>query len=82
MSTPIAVDKEIDARGSHCPGPLMELVRGIKTLADGQTIAVISSDVGSRKDIPLWIEKARHELVAVEDLDANTARFVVRKLAR
>lgn len=75
----ISVDREIDARGSHCPGPLMELVRGMKSLQDGQTLAVISSDAGSKKDIPIWIEKAGHELVAIEDMGENTARFVVRK---
>jgi len=25
--TDITIDKEIDARGSFCPGPLMELIR-------------------------------------------------------
>lgn len=83
MTTPtIPVTREIDARGSHCPGPLMELIRGIKSLADGQAVAVLSSDIGSKKDIPLWVQKAGHELVAVEDVGDGVARFVVRKQAR
>ncbi len=32
--TDIIIDKEIDARGSFCPGPLMELIRGMKVLPD------------------------------------------------
>ena len=32
-------------------------------------IAVYSSDKGSRTDIPMWIEKAGHRLVALEARD-------------
>jgi tRNA 2-thiouridine synthesizing protein A len=74
----LAVDKEIDARGSFCPGPLMELIRGMKTLPLGGMLAVLSSDPGSLKDIPAWIAKAGHELLATEQHDGYT-RFVARK---
>ena len=55
----------IDARGSFCPGPLMELIRGIREGNVGDTLAVISSDNGSKTDIPKWVEKAGHRLVGV-----------------
>jgi tRNA 2-thiouridine synthesizing protein A len=55
----------IDARGSFCPGPLMELIRAIREGQVGDTLAVISSDNGSRTDIPAWVEKAGHRLVGV-----------------
>jgi TusA-related sulfurtransferase len=56
----------LDARGSFCPGPLMELIRAIRESEPGQVIAVYSSDSGSRVDIPKWVEKAGHRLIAVE----------------
>ena len=74
----VAVDKEIDARGSFCPGPLLELIRGVKSVTVGGTVAVLSGDPGSNKDIPLWIQKARHEFVGASVEDGYT-RFVVRK---
>jgi TusA-related sulfurtransferase len=74
----IAVDKEIDARGSFCPGPLMELIRGMKTLPVSGTLAVLSSDPGSLKDIPAWVTKAGHDLLATEPHEGYT-RFVARK---
>ena len=55
----------VDARGSFCPGPLMELIRAIRESDPGQVIAVYSSDSGSRIDIPKWIEKAGHRLLDV-----------------
>jgi tRNA 2-thiouridine synthesizing protein A len=63
------VTRIIDARGSFCPGPLMELIRGIRESQVGDVLAVWSSDKGSRIDIPKWIEKAGHRLITVESLD-------------
>lgn len=59
----------VDARGSFCPGPLMELIRAIRESEPGQVIAVYSSDTGSKTDIPKWVEKAGHRLVGIERRD-------------
>jgi TusA-related sulfurtransferase len=63
------VTRIVDARGSFCPGPLMELIRAIRESQPGQVIAVYSSDSGSRTDIPKWVEKAGHRLVEIERRD-------------
>lgn len=67
--TAIPISRVVDARGSFCPGPLMELIRSIRESQVGDVIAVYSSDKGSRTDIPKWIEKAGHRLVALETRD-------------
>ena len=77
-TTAPAVNRTIDARGSFCPGPLMELIRGIREAQVGDVIAVLSSDKGSKIDIPKWIEKAGHRLIAVESLEGYD-RIVVEK---
>ena len=66
MLTALATTRIVDARGSFCPGPLMELIRAIRESVPGQVIAVYSSDSGSKIDIPKWVEKANHRLVSVE----------------
>ena len=76
--TDINIDKEIDAVGSFCPGPLMELIRGMKALSVGGVLAVLSSDPGSAKDIPAWIQKAKHEFIGAFAEQGYT-RFVARK---
>ena len=68
----------VDARGSWCPGPLMELVRVIKEEPVGTEFELLSSDEGSRKDVPLWLEKAGHQLVEVRP-ESGFDRFIVRK---
>ena len=45
-ATPIT--RVVDARGSFCPGPLMELIRSIRESQVGDVIAVYSSDTGSK----------------------------------
>jgi TusA-related sulfurtransferase len=69
IETQPAITRTIDARGSFCPGPLMELIRGIREAQVGDVLAVLSSDKGSRVDIPKWIEKAGHRLIAVTTRD-------------
>jgi tRNA 2-thiouridine synthesizing protein A len=55
----------VDARGSYCPGPLMELIRAIREEPAGAQIVVYSTDAGSRIDIPKWIDKAGHHLIGI-----------------
>ena len=75
----LTVSKEIDARGSFCPGPLMELIRNVKTANVGDVLAVLSSDPGSITDIPAWANKAKHEFVGIEDAGGTVKRIIVRK---
>ncbi len=63
------ITRMVDARGSFCPGPLMELIRAIRESEVGDVITVLSSDKGSKTDIPMWVEKAGHRLVSLEPRD-------------
>ena len=72
-------DKTIDARGSFCPGPMMELIRAIKAANVGDSVAVLSTDSGSKRDIPLWAQKARQEFVGVTAKDGYD-EIVVKKI--
>jgi tRNA 2-thiouridine synthesizing protein A len=78
MST-IQIDKTVDARGMACPGPLMNLIGAIRQGRVGQVFEVLSSDDGSKTDIPAWVAKAKQELVEVRE-DDGYAHFVVRKV--
>ena len=73
------VTRTVDARGSFCPGPLMELIRAIKEGQVGDVIAVLSSDRGSRIDIPKWVDKAGHTLLAIHARDGYDEIVVVKR---
>ena len=74
----VQIDQTIDARGMACPGPLMNLIAAIRQGQVGQVFEVLSSDEGSKTDIPAWVAKAKHELVGVV-AEADSAGFIVRK---
>jgi TusA-related sulfurtransferase len=77
--TAMSITRTVDARGSFCPGPLMELIRAIRESQVGDIIAVYSSDKGSKTDIPKWIEKAGHRLVTLETRDGYD-EIIVEKM--
>ena len=71
--------KIVDARGSFCPGPLMELIAAMKIATIGDELEVLSTDKGSANDIPEWIRKVKHEHVSSEEKD-GVWHVLVRKM--
>ena len=69
----------IDARGSFCPGPLMELIAGLKLANVGEKLELLSSDRGSATDVPVWIRKVGHELVDSRE-EAGVWHITVKKV--
>jgi tRNA 2-thiouridine synthesizing protein A len=69
----------VDARGSACPGPLLEAKRGISKVSRGEVMEVLSSDLGTTDDIPLWCNKVGHEyLGSIEE--AGYWRLFVKRM--
>jgi len=68
----------IDARGTFCPGPLMELIAAVRLASVGDEIEVLSTDAGSASDIPEWIRKVGHDMVSTTQ-DSGVWHVVVRK---
>lgn len=59
--TTITANKTVDARGTACPGPLLEAKKAIGTIDTDQIMEVLSADEGTRVDIPKWCTKQGHE---------------------
>ena len=68
--------KVIDAKGSFCPGPLMELIAGMKAADVGDELEVLSTDKGSASDIPEWVKKVGHEFIETREEDGVWHVFV------
>jgi len=69
----------VDARGSFCPGPLMETIKTIRKVPSGTKIIVLSSDEGSTKDIPKWAEKAGHKVENIVKEENYWKIIIVKK---
>jgi TusA-related sulfurtransferase len=56
----LKVDEVVDARGTACPGPLLEAKRAMATVPVSGLMEVLSSDPSTNNDIPLWADKVGH----------------------
>jgi TusA-related sulfurtransferase len=75
----MAQKRLVDARGSFCPGPLMELIAQLKMVEIGDEIELLSSDKGSAADVPQWINKVGHELLDTRE-EAGVWHITVKKV--
>lgn len=70
------VSTTVDARGTRCPRPIIELSQAIEDAA-ADVIVLLADDPNARVDVPVWCRLRHHQLVeAVEDDGAW--RFTVR----
>ena len=72
-------DKVVDARGTSCPGPLLETKRAIATIPVGAVLETISSDPGTKADIPVWAKKMGHEYLGTVEENGYWKIYVRRK---
>lgn len=57
----IEADKVVDARGTACPGPLLAVKQAIADIPDGGIMEIMSSDAGTKRDVPRWANKKGYE---------------------
>jgi len=74
----IVAAKVVDARGSACPGPLLEAKKGIGAVAVGEVLEIWSGDANTKKDIPRWTEKVGHEYLGCIEADGYDRLFIKR----
>ncbi|MBF0112441.1 MAG: sulfurtransferase TusA family protein [Desulfamplus sp.] len=75
----ITPSNTVDARGSACPGPLLEAKKGIGKVKVGEVLEVFSNDPGTKTDIPAWAGKVGHEFIGVVAGDGYDKLYVRRK---
>jgi tRNA 2-thiouridine synthesizing protein A len=74
----IQAAKVVDARGSACPGPLLEAKKGIGGVAVGEVLEIWSGDVNTKNDIPRWATKVGHEYLGYVEADGYDRIFIKR----
>ena len=74
------IGKVIDARGTACPGPMLEAKRAIGEVAVGGAMEVQSSDSGTIVDIQRWCKKMGHEYLGDVENDGFWSVYLRRKV--
>ncbi|MCK6590117.1 MAG: sulfurtransferase TusA family protein [Polyangiaceae bacterium] len=70
--------KVLDMRGRACPAPIVELMRTIRAVDDGETIEVLADDRAFPADVAAWCRKTNNTLISLDRRsDAHVA--VIKK---
>jgi TusA-related sulfurtransferase len=75
----VKVAKVVDARGTSCPGPLLDTKIAVTTIPLGAVVETMSSDEGSKADIPVWARATGQEFLGVIN-EPGYDRIFVRRL--
>ncbi len=74
----ISPQKTIDATGLQCPGPVMQLKKGMQELADGAQLEIHATDQGFAMDVPAWCSRTGNRLVSLTTED-GVYKAVIQK---
>ncbi len=69
-------EKVVDARGTACPGPLLAAKKAVAEVKPGQIMEILSSDEGTKVDIPKWCKKMNYEYFGSIDEDGIFRLFL------
>lgn len=71
-------DIELDCSGLTCPMPMLKLGKTVKKMDSGKVVHMITTDPGSKKDVPDWIVKNGHDLLSNEEKNGKI-HFYIKK---
>jgi len=70
--------ESVDARGEHCPMPLLMAKRALREIPSGASLEVLSTDAGSERDFESFARLAGHR-VSCEHLPDEVIRLIITK---
>jgi TusA-related sulfurtransferase len=84
LNTPLGLSeieatKVVDARGSACPGPLLEAKKGVGAIKLGEVLEIWSGDPKTKEDIPRWSKKVGHEYLGSLTAEGGYDRIFIRR---
>ena len=74
----LEVGKVADARGSACPGPLLEAKKSISGVPVGGVLEVLTTDPQTKTDMGAWCAKVGHGFMGVAEADGYERVFIKR----
>ena len=70
--------QSLDARGLNCPLPILRTKKALNSMGSGETLAILSTDPGSVKDMQAFCKQTGNELVATNS-NHGEIEFFIRK---
>lgn len=69
--------EQLDLTRWRCPEPLIQLKLWLRQAQTGQSLCIMLADSGSRRDIPTYLQRQGHRIVAQQESEARLALQVV-----
>lgn len=81
-AAPTAAARTLDNRGSNCAAGFAQLLDMMQTLASGETLAILSTDPASQKELAEWAKRSGNALLEAKVVGPFWRReyhYLVRK---
>ncbi len=78
MTTRIAHDEELDARGLLCPLPVLKAARRMREMPSGQVLRLLADDPAAVVDVPHFCAEGGHELLRAAHEDGAQVYLIRR----
>ena len=71
--------RELDARGLHCPLPILKTKKALADMLSGEVLRVMATDTGSVRDFQEFAKQTGNALLAQTEENREFVFFMKRK---
>jgi tRNA 2-thiouridine synthesizing protein A len=71
MASSLAPPRIVDARGTACPVPILELARALRTLSAGEAVVLLATDPTVEPDVRAFCAATGHILLSLENANGE-----------
>lgn len=72
-------DKDLDARGLHCPLPILRTKKALAEMQSGQVLRIAATDPGSVRDFQAFAKQTGNTLLLQMEVEQDFVFFMKRK---
>lgn len=72
------VEMEVDVRNYSCPVPVFKVNQAISKVNVGQTLKVLATDPGTKKDFESWTKQKGYKLLHFSD-ENGVFTYIIQK---
>ncbi len=72
-------DREVDARGLHCPLPILRTKKMLAEMTSGQIVRVLATDPGSVRDFQAFAKQTGNTLLEQTELEDQIHEFFLQR---
>ena len=72
-------NRELDARGLHCPLPILKTKKALADMISGEVLRVMATDTGSVRDFQAFAKQTGNDLISQSEENREFIFFMKRK---